>query len=414
VQDKAKRVQLLLAARATDSIDACDKEGHTALHHECGTEDAATFKLLIKAGASVNAAAGKEGKSCCSIGPLHVALQLKKLSKARVLLLKGASLESDGCCQVTPLLSACVSEFEDGLRLLFEHAAKTAPIEKFVNRNLLELGSAEKIEARYSKDLELYDGTPLHFVCRCGWEAGVRLLLDAKASVSRPSPRPSAQTRLAPPPRAHPTVRTACSQVHARDHNGRTPVYSALYDEARFNPAIMGLLLEKKASLEMTDKPPGATALHTACIHQNEAGLRFLLSPGVLGRAVDAGRNGMCAPLHIAAARDWQSGVQMLLDADATVDIRRHGDGCTPLMCACGNGAGSNVVGALCVDRRSNLCSRTSMPRLRAAATELALYGPQARRASRPDDRVPQARVHRLALRLLGRGRGRGAVSAAS
>ena len=200
MQDKAKRVQLLLAARATDSIDACDNEGHTALHHECGTEDAATFKLLIKAGASVNAAAGKEGKSCCSIGPLHVALQLKKLSKARVLLLKGASLESDGCCQVTPLLSACVSEFEDGLRLLLEHAAKTAPIEKFVNRNLLELGSAEKIEARYSNDLELYDGTPLHFVCRCGWEAGVRLLLDAKASVSLPSPRTppalSTQTRV--------------------------------------------------------------------------------------------------------------------------------------------------------------------------------------------------------------------------
>lgn len=115
---------------------------------------------------------------------------------------------------------------------------------------------------------------------------------------------------------------------------------------SRCRMAIVEYLIERGVNVEAKDEV-GRTALHWACVTDNEALLRTLLSsaPGTIApRAeVNCVDSRMKTPLHLAVSHNRLPLAQLLLEKHASIDARSDGDW-SPLHNACMSGPYSLVA----------------------------------------------------------------------
>lgn len=104
------------AARAWSS------DGFTALHLAAFSDAGEAAKLLVEAGADVEARSHHETIS--GLRPLNTAAFARAHGVARVLLEAGADPDGEGEPGATPMLSARAQDDEEMERLLIEHGAR--------------------------------------------------------------------------------------------------------------------------------------------------------------------------------------------------------------------------------------------------------------------------------------------------
>ena len=108
-------VEKLVAANPS-IVTATDRSGSTLLHHAAGFASIETIKLLLDAGADVNAKNGRGAQ------PLHWAIH--NHAKARLLVSRGANVNAKQVDGRTPLfLAASLPTAQSTVRLLLEHGA---------------------------------------------------------------------------------------------------------------------------------------------------------------------------------------------------------------------------------------------------------------------------------------------------
>ena len=113
-------------------------------------------------------------------------------------------------------------------------------------------------------------------------------------------------------------------------HNGVTPLFVAAQNN---HTAVIKLLLENKAEVDMANNNDGSTPLSIAAENGRTDAMKLLLKhKAMIDKARDDGRT----PLYIAAARGRTESMQFLLKHKATVDEAAN-DGATPLFIAAAN-----------------------------------------------------------------------------
>jgi uncharacterized protein len=109
-----------LIARQTDLIAAFSADGYTPLHLAAFFGQAETARVLIQAGASVNAVSRNE----MHVTPLHSAAAARRDEVARMLIDAGANVNAKEQGGFTPLHAAAQNGDVDLIDLLLDHGAR--------------------------------------------------------------------------------------------------------------------------------------------------------------------------------------------------------------------------------------------------------------------------------------------------
>jgi ankyrin repeat protein len=309
--DHVEAAKILLGAGA--AVNARSGSGRTPLHVAAGSRALACVELLIEHGADVDPK-DKNGRT-----PLHKAVACSDTPETagviRLLLARGASpnaADNNGDASLHHAIKRGpykVDEILPRIRTLLDAGAKPGaadadgrtPLHTAVARLAGDrLDDLVALLVKHGADANAKDKdglTPLHLIARKGKLEIIQALLDAGA------------------------------EIDARDKTGRTPLHRTV----RWGSVerIRWLLQSAKANVNTQDED-GYTPLHTAVFGQAEETAKCLI---IEGANVNAKRKDGDAPLHTAAAADSRPLVLRLVAAGADVNAKgRYGE--TPLHAA--------------------------------------------------------------------------------
>ena len=218
---KTDQVRLHVAAKA--DLDARDEDGKTALALAADRGHLEVVKVLVSAGADVNARnTGVAGGST----PLHMASGHRNREPIMQLLIdNGAKVNTKGMLNATPLHIASLSGYPTNINLLLKHGADIAAVKD---------GGA----------------TALHEAARGGTDnaSAVEALIAAKADVKAVDGRGQTALHLAASEGNQGAVKVLLANgadVNAKDKKDRTPIY---YASRRRKQEVVELL--KKAGAQ--------------------------------------------------------------------------------------------------------------------------------------------------------------------
>eukprot|EP01105_Mastigella_eilhardi_P004655 TRINITY_DN1621_c0_g1_i1.p1 TRINITY_DN1621_c0_g1~~TRINITY_DN1621_c0_g1_i1.p1 ORF type:complete len:855 (+),score=180.12 TRINITY_DN1621_c0_g1_i1:37-2601(+) len=317
----AALVRLLLSAGA-DPDKLRVFRAITPLYACCESGTAEVAELLLGAGVDAREFHVPESERSDKYSlvknttPLLVAVKHCRSAVAEVLLRAGVDVEqtrdADGETALSSLCADCCYSAGDTAAVLLAHGANVLHARKDEETPLslaIEKGSSSgepKLVAVLLRGLDVnapchQDGTtPLLLAVKK--ENLLKMLLDSGAD-----PNGGARTALC----------RACELC---------------------NDNIVKLLLERGADVNRPQPADGRTPMHFACARGSRDLVATLLKAGA-GASVSASSRSGATPLHRAAAHNFVSVVELLLDAGAELNARRS-DGTTPLACACASGAG--------------------------------------------------------------------------
>lgn len=257
-------IQKLIAANP-DLIHASDQAGSTPLHHAAGFGSLATMKLLVDAGADVNA------KNRRASTPLHWAIRDE--AKVRLLLSHGAGLNTKQADGRTPLYQA--ASLGDGdaiLRLLLEKGAdpniatangQTPLIAASTRGNIgamrLLIARKAQVEAKNGAG-----GTALMAAAASRDPRSVQLLLENGADAAALTKRHESALANAATTGVEESMQLLLkhgANVNTPDDRGYSPLMYAAASES-MNPGAVKLLLDKGANPNVTgeDETPRTLA----------------------------------------------------------------------------------------------------------------------------------------------------------
>ncbi len=244
----------------------------TALHcasngswdRAAGQDKDACVRILLEAGADVNAATDEGGT------PLHSAVIEHDIETIRAMLEKGADPNREDDELITPFLVACKNGKVDLLKLMLERGAKA--------------------------DVRTKSGQGcLIGACVQGHPEAVRLLIEHGAD------------------------------VNAADEDGLTPVMAAAARNGRENAECAKILLEKGVDINAASKDDGITALMGAAIANSDKVADVLLNHG--GVEVNAKAKQAMTAVNFAADKGSAEVLRLLLDHGADASIKSDDDG---------------------------------------------------------------------------------------
>lgn len=247
------------------------------------------------------------------------AINAHDLEGARAALDAGADPNGTGGFNAKPLGTATA--------IVHDAAARDA-----LTRLLLDRGAAPNDPGPYG-----HDNRPIFYAAHCGYEAVVRMLLDAggfpRDAAGAPARNSDGATLLFAA--ATSGLRWLVERCLAEgclagdlDRHGTTALhYAATARDGKDTAATIELLLSAGAPLEHVRPGNWGTAMHFAVGHGDAAAVRALVARGAKLEAVnEPGRR----PLHAGALHGREEAVRAALEAGAEVDPR-DAAGQTPL-----------------------------------------------------------------------------------
>ena len=287
------------------SVNAEGSHG-TALHSAVRMGNLKVAETLAEAGAELNAS------DHSLTTPLHLAVQTKNADCVEWLLSRGCHVNPvDATWGRTPLHWAALFQKTDILELLIAYGADLMAIDKnncapwtlaVTNKN------KETLKVLFAKhDVNVNDKkgkTPLHWVCRCGFSAGMELLISLGAN------------------------------INAQDTEGITP----LMDSMAMRQGQMAETLidwpDTRLDLDATDHN-GKTSLHWACRTGLQQCVWLLITRGANCNVMDS--DGLTPFLEAVAIRHGDV-VAMLIQSSNMNVSRKDRTGRIPLHWVCRTG----------------------------------------------------------------------------
>ena len=299
-QGQSSEVETILQS-APDQVNCKDRRNWTPLHHAAFNQQVAIIQVLVKHGASLEAA-DSDGNT-----PLHVAATSGSPDAIDVLLQAGAKIDAFNHHRDTPLLNAATEGSAPAVNALLKH--------------------------RPAMNVSDGDFTPLGIAVYRGHRDVVRLLIDHGANIE--SQDKNGYTALHVAVLAGKTdlvalLLTADAHVDSRSKRGATPLQLAA---ERGSVDSSSLLLQYGARVDTRDLH-GFTALHIAASNGQADVVDFLLAHGAdINSRTESGDT----PLHWAAYNGKIDAATLLLQKDANVNASDK-DGNTPLHWAAAKG----------------------------------------------------------------------------
>ncbi|WP_218814551.1 ankyrin repeat domain-containing protein [Rickettsiella endosymbiont of Dermanyssus gallinae] len=194
--------------------------------------------------------------------------------------------------------------------------------------------------------------TPLHYACKNGNEAFVKLLLEKGTVIDIANGEGNTPLHYACE-NGNGTIvnlllkKGVGSSINSENDEGTTPLHYACKNG---NGIIVNLLLKNEATSSINNKDEkGNTPLHYACKNGNETIINLLLKNGAVLSINHKNEKGN-TPLHIACEKGNKGIAAILLGKKASLDIE-NADSDTPLHIACENGHEA-IVALLLIMRR--------------------------------------------------------------
>ncbi|XP_018413383.1 PREDICTED: ankyrin-3-like [Nanorana parkeri] len=343
VKDDSGLVQNLLKNGA--SVDAADEQKQSALFHAVTGGHEATVKVLLEAGASVDASIidaafntnnehifgllleySKGLSPDTMVSAMFKAVKLNLYGIINALADKGTDVNAKNDIQYTPLLVAA------------------------------ELGKAESAGALIQKGAKLDDRTPnlntaLHLAVQGGDVSTTKLLLQKGTDANITGPGEQTPLHVAAfhnKRELSDILIDAGANVNAATKESVTPLHIA---SQRNNTDVAQSLLEHKASVNAKDKH-SRTPLHYAAEGGGDGGLtRLLLSNKADPNVPDKDKK---TPLHVAAAAGNFDAVEAMLANKARYGAKDM-DGCTPIHYAVISGNADAVKSLLKAGKNKNV-----------------------------------------------------------
>lgn len=289
-----------LIKSAKPLVHMADNYGRTPLHSAAHRGILESVKILIVAGAVIDAVADQGS-------PLHVAIKNANIEASEFLVEQGASTEISDQFGRRPLHVAAETGYAAIVRSLVEHAEVDSADNHDVTPLMLATGQGSREVAQDLLDhgadvmASSSHGTPLHFAAKNGHSGIVHLLLE----------------------RSHVPHKFS---VRARDSNGRIPLHLAAQNG--HTETIMELLYAKgHRQIRMVDIYD-RTPLHYAIENDHVEVVRQLLDRGADVTCADSGG---LTPLHLAAgAGNMEIAYMILLEKDVD-QYTKDNSGYTPL-----------------------------------------------------------------------------------
>ncbi|KAL8357461.1 hypothetical protein RB598_002329 [Gaeumannomyces tritici] len=247
----ASVLQALLARRVDP--DSKDNENYTALHLAAESGHLTAVKALLASKADPDTQVGN-GRT-----PLRSAVDGKHFTIVEALVSAGAEIETRDKYGLTPLHAAAEIGWDEALLFLLQHGANANAVNDRGN-------------------------TPLHEAARQGHNKAVQHLLESKANIDLENRWRCTALAYAV---FHERVETtrllleSGANPNTRDQDGDTPLFMAIVCGRINKGALVNMLLDHNAKVDVPGNSKGQTPLQFA--------LEFTLSPGVVARFVKAG-----------------------------------------------------------------------------------------------------------------------------
>ena len=301
----ASTVSILLEKGA--SVNASDVEGNNALHVAAVFDDITIGRLLLKHKADVN----QKNKSMSS-SPLHMACLFGNENVARLLLEAGADVNAKTLEEETALHQATSRGWFKIVKLLVEFGAEI--------------------------DLKLPDGyTCFHLACQLGFTKIVQFLVHKNADINMPQ-----------------------ESANITDYEGAEGGTGLIWAARNGKMDVVKLLLEmcdsagSKQRIDVNfQSKGGSTALHIAAAQGCYEMTRMLLEHGAKTEVLSASG---ASPLCLAIIADFPSKVSLLLDFNASTELRYvQSETCKYTPIACAMNLGKNAIVQILIDRGADV-----------------------------------------------------------
>ena len=327
----ADQARMLIYAGAR--VDAMTRNGnYTPLHLAAKNGNAAVVKALLDAGASANAKTTSGGAS-----PLHFAAAQGSVDVITALVDKGAAVDArDGAWNETPLMWAAAYNRVDALQALIKHGANvalTSKIEDIAARERAER-AALTLRTRRVAALKAAEQPPR--------PAGARAD-SGRAATAPDAGRDSTAGRTRSP------KDSAATPKPARDAAGK----AASYDSGGVKGAMQRVVVNGAPARAAGGAGRGGASDST---RQQDRGMTY-------GEMV--GNKGGLTPLLFAIRQGNTAAAIALLDAGAKINQVSEGDHTSPLLMATINGQ---------FDLAKKLLERGADPKLASDAGATPLY----------------------------------------
>lgn len=263
----------------------------TPLHCAASVGNLTSLRLLLKAGADVNA--GLAGRSA-----LHYAVQSTAIDCVRELLKAGANPNTPQVYTETPLHVAAAIGSAACIRLLLEHGANV----------LVQFGPRKT--------------TALHLAAEDENAECSKLLLDAGAEINAQNHRHQTPLHIAALSQSGETLELLLQRgadPNAEDTDGRTPLHSAIVKIYRSCECVR-LLLDAGANVNKPDAF-GYTPLHIAALNEISSCVYLLLT---YGGDVTARTNGGVSALSFIVRRTPDILPKILSQLDNSIKLHDH------------------------------------------------------------------------------------------
>lgn len=263
----------------------------TPLHCAASVGNITSLRLLLKAGADVNA--GLAGRSA-----LHYAVQSTAIDCVRELLKAGANPNTPQVYTETPLHVAAAMGSAVCVRLLLEHGAN--------------------VQVQFGP----WKTTALHLAAEDENAECSKLLLDAGAEINAQNHRHQTPLHIAALSQSGETLELLLKRganPNAEDNDGRTPLHSAIVKIYRSCECVR-LLLDAGASVNKPDAF-GYTPLHIAALNEISSCVYLLLT---YGGDVTARTNGGVSALSFIVRRTPDILPRIMSQLDASIKLHDH------------------------------------------------------------------------------------------